>query len=87
MERISENDVKLTTDEQIIGDFYGYLIEERGFTPYGAMDYLKALSAKVGDVLSGDFLDYMAYEPGWPEHRRSADETITNPDQVLRTDG
>src|SRR5215471_3814949 len=59
MERISDDTVKLTDDEQILGDFYQYLRTTRGMTDEQAMAFLDTVSAKAVRVLTGDFLAYL----------------------------
>ena len=59
MERIDENTVKLTDDEQIIGSFYKWLREERGMHMTDAAVFLQEMPAKARNVLQGEFLLYL----------------------------
>ena len=58
MNRIDSNTVELTPDEQIVGDFYSYLREERGMLPQEAAQYLTELGSKLGSVMTRELIDY-----------------------------
>jgi len=59
MKRLDESTVELTDDEQIIGDFFMFLVEERGMTPVEAITYLENIGDKVNTVLTYKFLEYL----------------------------
>lgn len=59
MKRIDDRTVRLSDDEQILGDFYQYLRTERGMTDEQAMKYLERVSSLAGRLIVGDFLAYL----------------------------
>jgi hypothetical protein len=57
MQRIDASTVKMSADEQIIGDFYLYLREERGMNRFATFTYLRQLNPR--GVLTEELMDYL----------------------------
>ncbi len=58
MKILDNSSVELTQDEQILGNFFAYLVDERGMSLAHAEEYLCTLSTKVTSVLTRELQDW-----------------------------